>query len=62
MIIEILLGLLVATIPITSLVLKLSGCVSMVDFVRLETLFFEFQKATDKSLKSISRKLEIEDE
>ena len=59
---EIMLGLLAASVPITALVLKLSGCVSMVDFVRLETLFFEFQKATDKSLGSIKRKLEIEDE
>lgn len=62
MTIEIALTLLAASVPITALVLRLSGCVSMVDFVRLETLFFEFKKATDKSLKSISRKLEIEDE
>ncbi len=62
MILEIALILLSASVPVTSLLLKFSGCVSMVDFVRLETLFFEFKKATDKSLKSISRKLEIEDE
>lgn len=62
MILEIALILLASSVPVTALLLKFSGCVSMVDFVRLETLFFEFKKATDKSLKSISRKLEIEDE
>ncbi len=44
MTVEIAVSLLAAAIPITALVLKLSGCVSMVDFVRLETQFYELRR------------------
>ena len=58
MTVEIGLCLIAAAVPITSLVLRFSGCVSPVQFVRLETEFHDFKEEVVRRLKEISKKLE----
>ena len=58
MTIEIGLGLLAAAIPVAALVLKFSGSVGSLQFVKLETEFKLFRREVRSDLQEIKAKLE----
>ena len=58
MTIEIALALLAASVPVTTLIVKLTGMVTPVQFVRLETQFQNFQDEVRKDLRHIRKVLD----
>ena len=59
---EIALALLAASVPITTLVIKLSSMVSPVQFIKLETQFTLFREEVRKELSSIRKVLEKDEQ
>lgn len=55
---EIALALLAASVPITTLIIKLSSMVSPVQFTKLEVQFTMFREEVQKELSSIRKALE----
>ena len=55
---EIAIALLAASVPITTLVIKLSSMVSPVQFIKLETQFTLFREEVRKELSNIRKALE----